>query len=176
MHPPAAKMTPKQERGVRRALGFAETLEHPGLVRCMGNWECDDYIYIGEGAEGVTRGVRDGKGRRHHLAAHSMWRGSGGRAWPQQQGSIPPARASPACCPARPVEEYINKGDVLNEAISHPDKYSERFVALNVARPLLSVLAYMHANNIIHRCAGAAARRSAAPQEVATLALWSGAS
>jgi serine/threonine protein kinase len=50
-----------------------------------------------------------------------------------------------------PVEEYVNKGDVLNEAISHPDKYTERFVALNVVKPLLSVLAYMHANNIIHR-------------------------
>lgn len=49
------------------------------------------------------------------------------------------------------VEEYVNKGDVLNEAISHPDKYSERFVATNVVKPLLSVLAYMHANNIIHR-------------------------
>ena len=32
---------------MRRALAFAETLEHPGLVRCMGNWECDDFIYIG---------------------------------------------------------------------------------------------------------------------------------
>jgi hypothetical protein len=49
------------------------------------------------------------------------------------------------------VEEYVNKGDVLNEAIAHPDKYNERFVALNVVRPLLSVLGYMHANDIIHR-------------------------
>lgn len=45
----------------------------------------------------------------------------------------------------------MNKGDVLNEAIAHPDKYTERFVALNVVKPLLSVLAYMHANDIIHR-------------------------
>jgi hypothetical protein len=50
-----------------------------------------------------------------------------------------------------PVEEYVNKGDVLNEAISHPDKYTERFVALNVVTPLLQVLSYMHSNNIIHR-------------------------
>lgn len=58
MSPPCAgtagKMTPKQERGVRRALGFAETLQHSALVRCMGNWECDDYIYIG------ALGGRDG--------------------------------------------------------------------------------------------------------------------
>ena len=57
--------------------------------------------------------------------------------------------------PPPAAEEFVNKGDVLNEAISHPDKYTERFVALNVARPLLGVLAYMHANNIIHRCAAA---------------------
>ena len=49
------------------------------------------------------------------------------------------------------MEEYVNKGDVLNEAISHPDKYSERFVALNVVKPLLAALVYMHANNVIHR-------------------------
>ena len=45
--PAADKMTPAQERGVRRALGFAETLDHPSLVRCMGNWEDEDIIYIG---------------------------------------------------------------------------------------------------------------------------------
>jgi hypothetical protein len=40
-------MTTAQERGVRRALAFAETLDHPSLVRCLGNWECEDFIYIG---------------------------------------------------------------------------------------------------------------------------------
>ena len=50
-----------------------------------------------------------------------------------------------------PVEEYVNKGGVMDEAIAHPDKYGERFVALNVARPLLAALAYLHASGIIHR-------------------------
>jgi serine/threonine protein kinase len=45
----------------------------------------------------------------------------------------------------------VNKGDVLNEAISHPDKYTESFVATRVAKPLLSALAYLHASNVIHR-------------------------
>jgi hypothetical protein len=43
-------MTPAQEQGVRRAIAFAEMLDHPALIRCMGNWECKDFIYIGEGA------------------------------------------------------------------------------------------------------------------------------
>ena len=49
------------------------------------------------------------------------------------------------------MEEYVNKGGVMDEAIAHPDKYGERFVALNVARPLLAALAYLHASGIIHR-------------------------
>jgi len=50
---PTDKMTPAQERGVRRALAFAEMLDHPSLVRCMGNWECEDYIYIGKDGVGL---------------------------------------------------------------------------------------------------------------------------
>lgn len=48
-------MTPAQERGVRRALAFAELLDHPSLVRCMGNWECEDFIYIGAYGKGSLR-------------------------------------------------------------------------------------------------------------------------
>lgn len=44
----ADKMTPAQERGVRRALGFAETLDHPSLVRCMGSWEDEDHVFVGK--------------------------------------------------------------------------------------------------------------------------------
>lgn len=57
-------------------------------------------------------------------------------------------------CPAvHAVEEYVGKGDILNDCISHPDKYTERHVAVALARPLLQALAHLHANNIIHRCA-----------------------
>jgi hypothetical protein len=49
------------------------------------------------------------------------------------------------------VEEYVNKGDILNDCISHPDKYTERHVAVALAKPLLQALAHLHANNIIHR-------------------------
>jgi hypothetical protein len=56
-----------------------------------------------------------------------------------------------ALCPA--VEEYVGKGDILNDCISHPDKYTERHVAVCLAKPLLQALAHLHENNIIHRCA-----------------------
>lgn len=49
------------------------------------------------------------------------------------------------------VEEYAGKGDVFNDAISHPEKYTERYVAVTLVKPLLRVLAHLHANNIIHR-------------------------
>lgn len=49
------------------------------------------------------------------------------------------------------AQEYVNKGDVLHDAIKYPEKYTERHVALAVVRPLLQALAYMHANNVIHR-------------------------
>lgn len=53
------------------------------------------------------------------------------------------------CCA---VEEYVGKGDILNDCISHPDKYTERHVAVALAKPLLQALSHLHANNIIHRC------------------------
>lgn len=53
------------------------------------------------------------------------------------------------------VEEYAGKGDIFNDAISHPEKYSERYVAVTLVKPLLQVLSYLHANNIIHRYAWA---------------------
>jgi hypothetical protein len=33
---------------VRRAIAFAELLQHPNLVRMMGTWESDDIIFVGE--------------------------------------------------------------------------------------------------------------------------------
>lgn len=60
----------------------------------------------------------------------------------------------PVLCPVvHAVEEYVGKGDILNDCISHPDKYTERHVAVALTRPLLQALAHLHANNIIHRCA-----------------------
>jgi hypothetical protein len=44
----ADKMVPAEERGVRRSIGFSELLRHPNLVRCMGQWEEADTIYVGE--------------------------------------------------------------------------------------------------------------------------------
>lgn len=56
-------MTPAQERGVRRALAFAEALDHPALVRCVGAFELDDAVCIGahEG-EVVVVVVGEGEG------------------------------------------------------------------------------------------------------------------
>lgn len=42
------------ERGVRRALAFAQMLEHPHLVRCCGTWEDEKALYIVE--EYATKG------------------------------------------------------------------------------------------------------------------------
>lgn len=56
------------------------------------------------------------------------------------------------CC-ALAVEEYVGKGDILNDCISHPDKYTERHVAVCLAKPLLQALTHLHENNIIHRYA-----------------------
>lgn len=53
--------------------------------------------------------------------------------------------------PVRAVEEYVGKGDILNDCISHPEKYTERHVAVYLTKPLLQALAHLHANNIIHR-------------------------
>ncbi|KAF6262064.1 hypothetical protein COO60DRAFT_1699492 [Scenedesmus sp. NREL 46B-D3] len=91
------KMVPVEERGVRRSIAFCELLRHPNLVRCMGQWEEADTIYV--------------------------------------------------------VEEYVGKGDIFNDCISHPEKYTERHVATALVKPLLKALAYLHANNIIHRSA-----------------------
>jgi serine/threonine protein kinase len=53
------------------------------------------------------------------------------------------------------VEEYVGKGDIFNDCISHPEKYNERHVATALVQPLLKALAYLHANNILHRYVGA---------------------
>ena len=59
------------------------------------------------------------------------------------------------CCacllPCDAVEEYVNKGDILQHCISRPELYTEKHIANGVVRPLLTVLSYLHANNIIHR-------------------------
>lgn len=49
------------------------------------------------------------------------------------------------------VEEYAIKGDILHDFYTYPEKYTESFVALKIARPLLECLQYLHHNNIIHR-------------------------
>ncbi len=49
------------------------------------------------------------------------------------------------------VEEYAGKGDVFNDIIARPEKYTERFVALSVVKPMLQALEYLHSSNIIHR-------------------------
>jgi serine/threonine protein kinase len=56
-------------------------------------------------------------------------------------------------CSCAAVEEYVGKGDIFNDCISHPEKYTEQHVAINLVKPLLKALAYLHANNIIHRYA-----------------------
>lgn len=50
------------------------------------------------------------------------------------------------------MEEYAGKGDILNDAIGHPERYTERHVATKIVGPLLRGLSYLHANNIMHRC------------------------
>ncbi|KAG2432988.1 hypothetical protein HXX76_008716 [Chlamydomonas incerta] len=89
------KMSLSDERGVRRALAFAQMLEHQHLVRCCGTWEDEKALYI--------------------------------------------------------VEEYATKGDLLQDSMSHPEKYSELFMATKVVKPLLEVLVYLHNINVVHR-------------------------
>jgi serine/threonine protein kinase len=55
------------------------------------------------------------------------------------------------------VEEYVGKGDIFNDCISHPEKYTERYVAVSLVKPLLTTLAFLHSHSIIHRWAAAAA-------------------
>lgn len=45
----------------------------------------------------------------------------------------------------------MGKGDILNDVISHPEKYTEHYVAVKIVKPLLMALAFLHANNVIHR-------------------------
>ncbi|GLI59304.1 hypothetical protein VaNZ11_001157 [Volvox africanus] len=89
------KMNLADERGVRRALHFAEVLEHEHIVQCCGLWEDEQALYI--------------------------------------------------------VEEYAVKGDLLQDSMSHPEKYTEAFMATKVIKPLLDVLAYLHSANVVHR-------------------------
>jgi serine/threonine protein kinase len=35
--------------------------------------------------------------------------------------------------------------------MSHPEKYTEAFMATKVVKPLLDVLAYLHSANVVHR-------------------------
>ncbi|WIA20932.1 hypothetical protein OEZ85_005274 [Tetradesmus obliquus] len=100
------KTVPAEERGVRRSIAFSELLRHPNLVRCMGQWEEADIIYVEE----------------EYVGKSDMF-----------------------------MEEYVGKGDIFNDCISHPEKYTERHVAVSLVKPLLKALAYLHANNIIHR-------------------------
>lgn len=40
---------------MRRAIAFAELLQHPNLVRMKGTWESDDIIFVGEiGTQGSS--------------------------------------------------------------------------------------------------------------------------
>lgn len=41
-------MTLADERGVRRALAFAQSLEHENIVHCCGTWEDEEALYIVE--------------------------------------------------------------------------------------------------------------------------------
>ena len=36
--------------------------------------------------------------------------------------------------------------------MSHPEKYTEAFMATRVIKPLLEVLVYLHSMSVIHRC------------------------
>ncbi|GAX84166.1 hypothetical protein CEUSTIGMA_g11589.t1 [Chlamydomonas eustigma] len=49
------------------------------------------------------------------------------------------------------VEEYAYGGDLLQDRLTHPERYSEAFVAKTVVLPLLRVLRHMHENRIVHR-------------------------
>ena len=135
-------MLPRQEAQVRRALALAETLRHEHLVRCMGTWEGDDAIYMGE------RGER--RGRVLCVLCVVLLVCCARRAL---------QRLTPPSLTHKPhhhdglnaVEEYVGRGDVLNDAVRHPERYSERHVAAAIAGPLLRVLAYLHAANVVHR-------------------------
>ena len=37
------------------------------------------------------------------------------------------------------------------ESMSHPDRYTEQFMAVSVVQPLLGALAYLHDQKITHR-------------------------
>ena len=50
------------------------------------------------------------------------------------------------------IEEYASKGELLQDSMSHPERYTEAFVALSVIKPLLTVLVYLHEKSIVHRC------------------------
>lgn len=42
---------------MRRAIAFAELLQHPNLVRMKGTWESDDIIFVGETAWKQSQGA-----------------------------------------------------------------------------------------------------------------------
>lgn len=39
--------------------------------------------------------------------------------------------------------------------MAHPERYTERYMALEVIKPLLNVLVYLHGQRIVHRWAAA---------------------
>jgi serine/threonine protein kinase len=49
------------------------------------------------------------------------------------------------------IEEYAYGGDLLQDHMTHPERYSEAFVVKTVVLPLLKVLCHMHDNRIVHR-------------------------
>lgn len=41
-------MTAKDSRSVRRALAFAQMLDHPNIIKCLGTWEDDECLFVVE--------------------------------------------------------------------------------------------------------------------------------
>ena len=49
------------------------------------------------------------------------------------------------------VEEYVIRGDILQDSMSYPERYTEKFLVTKVIQPLLTVLEYLHEQQIMHR-------------------------
>jgi hypothetical protein len=97
---PAATMTAKDERGVRRAIALGQQLRHPYLVQCVGLWESEGGRLVA--AMGLQRAVAKS-------AACEGWHAGAPRSGCCERCPMAPAAPAAQCARCSPAAHLLVK-------------------------------------------------------------------